>query len=104
MKMLNAIIAGALFGPIGFATALVLDNRSGNHLKNDSQVLPKKTLANIDYNLYNEIADTYCQEYNKDWNQLTDEDFEQIDSLYNNYVEDLNKHWKTSWQSLKNTV
>ena len=92
MKMLNAIIAGALFGPIGFATALVLDNRSGNHLKNDSQVLPKKTLAHIDYVLYNDIAHTYCQEYNKDCNQLTKEDFEQIDSLYNDYVENLNKH------------
>ena len=64
----------------------------------------KKTLTNIDYDLYNDIADTYCQEYNKDCNQLTEEDFEQIDSLYNNYVEDLNKHWKTFWQSLKNTV
>ena len=96
MKMLNAIIAGGLFGPIGFATALVLDNRSDNHLENVSQVLPKKTLANIDYDLYNDIADTYCQEYNKDCNQLTEEDFEQIDSLYNNYVEDLNKHLKTS--------
>ena len=92
MKMLNAIIAGALFGPIGFATALVLDNRSDNRSNNVSQVLPKKTLANIDYVLYNDIADTYCQEYNKDCNQLTDEDFEQIDSLYNDYVENLNKH------------
>lgn len=90
--MLNAIIAGALFGPIGFATALVLDNRSDNRSNNVSQVLPKKTLANIDYVLYNDIADTYCQEYNKDCNQLTDEDFEQIDSLYNDYVENLNKH------------
>lgn len=92
MKMLNAIIAGTLFGPIGFATALVLDNRSNNRSNNVSQDLPKKTLTNIDYNLYNDIADTYCQEYNKDCNQLTEEDFEQIDLLYNDYVENLNKH------------
>lgn len=92
MKMLNAIIAGTLFGPIGFATALVLDNHSNNRSNNVSQVLPKKTLTNIDYDLYNDIADTYCQEYNKDCNQLSEEDFEQIDSLYNDYVEDLNKH------------
>lgn len=87
MKMLNAIIAGTLFGPIGFATALVLDNR----LENVSQDLPKKTLTNIDYDLYNDIANTYCQEYNKDYKQLSDEDFEQIDLLYNDYVEDLKK-------------
>lgn len=90
MKMINAIIAGALFGPIGFATALVLDNRSSNREENVSQVLPKKTLTNIDYDLYNDIANTYCEEYGKDYEQLTDEDFEQIDLLYNDYVEE----WK----------
>lgn len=92
MKMLNAIIAGTLFGPIGFATALVLDNRSNNRSNNVSQDLPKKTSTNIDYDLYNDIANTYCQEYNKDYKQLSDEDFEQIDLLYNDYVEDLKEN------------